>query len=395
MSDASGQRKSGTNVVTLRGESEAPGRAQIAAARRRLHDISRLISDGVWETDVSHRLTFVSNQVFDKLSAGEHELLGRRLIELGSVISMRQPAVNIEGRSPFRDVLYEFDDNRGGRRLLMLNGLPTYNQETGSFEGMQGTARDVTERAGAEKEITELFKAVNDSILIVMIVSTQGEIEYVNAKAMEATGYTMEELKGNTPRLLVPEDVPVSTFEDKWGVIEAGKDWRGDTHYRKKNGKTFRVSESVTPIRTLGGVITHHLWIAEDSHAKKFLQRQPDNEVLVGLQDRLKKVIAVILSGDYFTPPGIIKQDGIDDQGGAQALGGTIDLPDENPIAQFSKRQREVLSLMVRGYSNKEIGRELNVYDTTVKTHVKVICEKLGAVNRTQAAVLAVRLGWS
>jgi len=303
---------------------------------------------------------------------------------------MRHPAVNIEGRSPFRDVLYEFDDQRGSRRLLMLNGLPIYNPETGDFEGMQGTARDVTDRAGGEQEITTLFTAVNDSILMVMIVSTQGEIEYVNAKVMESTGYSLDELKGNTPRLLVPEGVPVGGFEEKWEVIEAGKDWRGDFHYRKKNGDTFRVSETVSPIRTLGGTITHYLWIAEDLNAKNFFQRQSGGDILVSLQDRLKKVIAVILSGDYFTPSGIISRDDANTSRDVPS-----ELPEDNPISQFSKRQREVLSLMVRGFSNKEIGRELDVYDTTVKTHVKVICEKLGAANRTQAAVLAVRLGWS
>lgn len=390
MNEPLGQRTGGAKVVALENRSAGPGRSQIAAARRRLHDISRLISDGVWETDVNHRLIFVSNQVFDKLSLRQHELMGRRLSEIGSVISMRHPAVNIEGRSPFRDVLYEFDDRRGSRRLLMLNGLPIYNPETGDFEGMQGTARDVTDRAGGEQEITTLFTAVNDSILMVMIVSTQGEIEYVNAKVMETTGYSLDELKGNTPRLLVPEGVPVGGFEEKWEVIEAGKDWRGDFHYRKKNGDTFRVSETVSPIRTLGGTITHYLWIAEDLNAKNFFQRQSGGEILVSLQDRLKKVIAVILSGDYFTPSGIISRDEANTPRDVPS-----ELPEDNPISQFSKRQREVLSLMVRGFSNKEIGRELDVYDTTVKTHVKVICEKLGAANRTQAAVLAVRLGWS
>lgn len=394
MNNLPGRGKSAAKVIALKNGPASPGRSQIAAARRRLHDISRLISDGVWETDVNHHLTFVSTQVFDKLCLHQHELLGRRLSEIGAVISMRHPPVNIEGRSSFRDVLYEFDDQRGGRRLLMLNGLPIYDPETGDFEGMQGTARDVTDRAGAEQEITTLFKAVNDSILMVMIVTTQGEIEYVNAKFLEATGYSMDEFKGNTPRLLVPAGTPASSFEEKWEVIEAGKDWRGDFHYRKKDGNTFRVSETVTPIRTLGGTITHYLWIAEDMMAKNFFQRQSGDDVLASLQDRLKKVIAVILSGDYFTPPGIIS--GQDDSAtGVAADGDSVELPEDNPISRFSKRQREVLSLMVRGYSNKEIGRELDVYDTTVKTHVKVICEKLGTANRTQAAVLAVRLGWS
>jgi PAS domain S-box-containing protein len=382
----------GGNVVALKNNSVGPGRAEIASARRRLHDLSRLLADGVWETNSQHRLTFVSHHVFEDLGLRQHDLLGRRLLEFGAPISMSQPAVNIEGRSPFRDLLFEFDDNRGGRRLVMLSGLPLYNQETGDFEGMQGTARDVTARTGAEQEISGLFQAVDDSFLLVMIVSTEGEVEYVNTKVLELTGYTMPEIKGNTPRLLVPNESPVNSFEDKWEVVESGSDWRGECHYQKKNGDTFWVSEFVTPLRTLGGTTTHYLWVAQDSSAQKFLRRQPQDNVAAELQERLKKVIAVMLSGNYFTP----MEMGGDQPSENRGQAGGHDAPSEdNPIAQFSKRQREVLSLMVRGFSNKEIGRELNVYDTTVKTHVKVICEKLGASNRTQAAVLAVRYGWS
>jgi PAS domain S-box-containing protein len=393
MSKISPHEAGGGKVVSLKSRPAAPGRSGLAAARRRLHDISRLIADGVWETDLNHRLTFVSHQVFDDLGLRQHELLGQRLSDIGSVISMRQPTVNIEGHSPFRDILFEFYDGRGGHRLVALNGLPIYDQETGKFEGMQGTARDVAENNRAEKEVSELFSAVDDSILMVMIVGTSGEIEYVNAKVLEATGYTMPEFRGNTPRLLVPKGTSVSSFEEKWGVVEAGSDWRGECHYQKKNGDTFWVNEFVSPLRTVKGVVTHYLWVAEDTGAQNFFRRQPDDDVSAGLQERLKKVVSVMLSGSYFTPPPLVGDPANSADG--QQSDPDNSLSDDNPIAHFSKRQREVLSLMVRGYSNKEIGRELEVYDTTVKTHVKVICEKLGAANRTQAAVLAVRLGWS
>ena len=55
----------------------------------------------------------------------------------------------------------------------------------------------------------------------------------------------------------------------------------------------------------------------------------------------------------------------------------------------LSAREREVLELIVRGRSNKEIGSSLGVAENTVKNHVKVILGKLGVQDRTQAATAA------
>ena len=59
----------------------------------------------------------------------------------------------------------------------------------------------------------------------------------------------------------------------------------------------------------------------------------------------------------------------------------------------FSKRELEVLALMVHGDSNKEIAVVLSISETTVKSHVSNLLSKLGVQSRTQAAYQAVRLG--
>ena len=59
----------------------------------------------------------------------------------------------------------------------------------------------------------------------------------------------------------------------------------------------------------------------------------------------------------------------------------------------LSERELEVLELMARGLSNKEIGRTLWIGETTVKTHVSHILRKLGQGDRTQAVLAALRAG--
>jgi DNA-binding NarL/FixJ family response regulator len=68
-------------------------------------------------------------------------------------------------------------------------------------------------------------------------------------------------------------------------------------------------------------------------------------------------------------------------------------LPVSRP-PELSPREYEVLSLLVRGWSNRQIATELFIDETTVKTHLHRIFEKLRVRDRTQAAILAVQRGW-
>jgi DNA-binding NarL/FixJ family response regulator len=62
-------------------------------------------------------------------------------------------------------------------------------------------------------------------------------------------------------------------------------------------------------------------------------------------------------------------------------------------LDELSEREREVFRLMARGLSNGEIGQELYISETTVKTHVTHILQKLNLRDRVQAVVLAHRTG--
>ncbi len=56
---------------------------------------------------------------------------------------------------------------------------------------------------------------------------------------------------------------------------------------------------------------------------------------------------------------------------------------------QLSQRERQVLRGLCQGHSNKEIARDLNLQEVTIKLHVRTLCKKLNAKNRTQAALIA------
>lgn len=62
---------------------------------------------------------------------------------------------------------------------------------------------------------------------------------------------------------------------------------------------------------------------------------------------------------------------------------------------QLSQRETEVLNGLCAGHSNKEIARDLGLQEVTIKLHVRTLCKKLDARNRTHAAVIAKEAGFA
>jgi DNA-binding NarL/FixJ family response regulator len=91
--------------------------------------------------------------------------------------------------------------------------------------------------------------------------------------------------------------------------------------------------------------------------------------------DRLLEAIRSIHVGDTYVPPEI-----------ATRMNGRV-------LSQLSTRELDVLKLVAKGLSNKEIGSELRVVEGTVKVHLTNILAKLGVSDRTQAILAAVKRG--
>jgi len=70
-----------------------------------------------------------------------------------------------------------------------------------------------------------------------------------------------------------------------------------------------------------------------------------------------------------------------------------VNSTEDEPSLSLTPRQREILSLLAQGHSNKEIGLRLELAEITVKMHVSAIFRALNVANRTQAVLVARRLG--
>ncbi|HOV14231.1 MAG TPA: ATP-binding protein, partial [Spirochaetota bacterium] len=105
-----------------------------------------------------------------------------------------------------------------------------------------------------------------------VITDTKGNIEYVNPKFTQITGYTKEEALGKNPRILKSGTQPLSFYKNLWETITSGKEWRGEFHNKKKNGEFFWELASISPIRNYEGNITHYLAIKENITERKQIE---------------------------------------------------------------------------------------------------------------------------
>ena len=104
----------------------------------------------------------------------------------------------------------------------------------------------------------------------------------------------------------------------------------------------------------------------------------------------LKLALSLIMSGEIFVPSVVCKDTRpISSQ---KIRNETIPGTNSDILQSLTARQFDVLRLIVEGQSNKNIARNLGLMESTVKSHVKVIFEKLNVKNRTQVAMLATSL---
>ena len=103
----------------------------------------------------------------------------------------------------------------------------------------------------------------------IVITDCLGQIEYVNPKFCEVTGYPREEVIGQNPRLLKAEGQPKEMYQELWEAISAGQAWSGDFCNRKKQGDIFWEHASISPIRSEQGSITNFVAVKEDITEQK------------------------------------------------------------------------------------------------------------------------------
>lgn len=134
--------------------------------------------------------------------------------------------------------------------------------------------KDYDERLNSILDFEVLLQAVEQSPSTIVITDTYGNIEYVNPKFTELTGYTVEEAIGINPRILKSGEHPKSMYKELWKTIWSGKVWSGIFHNKKKDGELYWESARIAPVKNKEDKITHFIAIKEDITIMKKMEEE-------------------------------------------------------------------------------------------------------------------------
>ncbi len=181
----------------------------------------------------------------------------KKALETNEVIEQEAPVVDVDGNELwFHSTIIPVKDEEGKNDYMMVLSLET------------------TGRKQAEEELQKLSRAVEASSSTVIITDKNANIEYVNPKFTELTGYTKEEVIGKNPRLLKSGETPKENYVAMWEALSSGKEWKLITHNRKKDGTLYWDHCSISGIKNSKGEITHYVSIQDDVTRQKQMEEQ-------------------------------------------------------------------------------------------------------------------------
>jgi len=123
---------------------------------------------------------------------------------------------------------------------------------------------DVTHRKANERELRKLSNAVEQTADSVIIADRHGIIEYVNPAFEKTTGYSKEEVIGQTASVLKSGKHDQAFYDDLWRTISSGEAYKGVIINRKKSGDLYWSEQTITPMKDEKGEINHFVSVLRD-----------------------------------------------------------------------------------------------------------------------------------
>ncbi|WP_300453892.1 PAS domain S-box protein [Accumulibacter sp.] len=181
-------------------------------------------------------------------------------------------------------------DAQGQVREVIVHKA-TYGQRGETGGGLVGVMLDITERKRMETRLQQAATVFDSSTEGITITAPDGNIIAVNRAFTEITGYSEEEVIGRNPRILQSGLQDRAFYLDMWQTLSSCGRWQGELWNRRKDGRSFLESLTISSVKDKDGRLTHYVGVFSDitelRRAHDQLDHQAHHDPLTGLPNRL------------------------------------------------------------------------------------------------------------
>ena len=278
---------------------------EIKKSEKRYKDLAEMLPQMIFESDENGKITYVNKNVIEStgFTCKEFEK-GLSVLELIDIPERARAGDDIaeilSGKTLYNREFSILKKN-GLSFSAEISASPIYAGDR--IIGLRGFIIDKTESKKSQEQLRILSRAVQQSPAAIIITDYDGNIEYINPKFKNVTGYSIEEISGKNPRILSSGLKPASEYEILWNTIKAGNDWTGEFQNKKKNGELYWASALISPVKDNEGNITHFLGLQEDitERKKSELELKTAKEKAEEM-NRMKSVFLANMSHELRTP---------------------------------------------------------------------------------------------
>ncbi|MBP9119969.1 MAG: PAS domain S-box protein, partial [Ignavibacterium sp.] len=186
------------------------------------------------------------------------------------VLSICKSAIN--NGSNYR-VEYRFK-HKNGNYIYVEDNAAFITDSDNKPVRMLGTLTDITKRKLIENKLRDLSRAVEQSPVSIVVTDIKGNIEYVNPKFEEVSGYSFDEVIGKNPKILASGIKSTDDYQEMWLTILNGEEWRGEFFNKKKNGELYWEAATISPILNEKNEIEKFIAVKEDVTGQKKLTKE-------------------------------------------------------------------------------------------------------------------------
>ncbi|MBF0255448.1 MAG: EAL domain-containing protein, partial [Gammaproteobacteria bacterium] len=225
------------------------------------------------------------------LLEGETDLIGKNVREVLPEAAMHS----------LQEALWEAmakGESYGRQIELPLAGGSHWFELSVARKGGEGQAkpsfivlsRDISQRIQAAREIRLYADVIHHSNEAILITDQHNRIISANPALLSYSGYSMEELQGQNPRILSSGHTPRDVYREMWAAIEQAGYWQGELWDRRKDGESYPKWVSISAIRNDQGEISNYIASYTDITDRKLAEERIDyiahHDVLTGLINR-------------------------------------------------------------------------------------------------------------